>query len=147
MKNFILDRSSICEPLYSLLLVPPRLGVGLGIALGFGLPKLGAFGAYLAEVKQHGTPAPLLMAFALLAVEIVGGAALAIGLATRAAGAALAVAMAGILLVSGRQAFPWDVTPFLLGGYMFAVIGAGRYSVDFFITTRGSTAAPKGPRG
>ncbi|MFO0826541.1 MAG: hypothetical protein U0572_00180 [Phycisphaerales bacterium] len=136
MRNLIVGRSSIREPFYSVLLAPPRLAVGLGIALGFGVPKLAAFEAYLAEVKRSGAPAPLLLAVALLVVELVAGAALAAGFATRAAGAALTIAMAGILCVPGRTSFPWDVTPFLLGAYLFTVTGAGRWSIDSLVAAR-----------
>ena len=144
MKGLVIGGSAITEPGRSLLLVPPRLAVGLGIALGFGVPKLAAFDTYLAEVRASGAPAPMLLAIALLAVEVFGGVALAVGFATRAAGMALAAAMIGILLVPGQHDFAWDVTPFLLGGYLFAVIGAGRYSVDSLLAAHFGPAAHKG---
>jgi uncharacterized membrane protein YphA (DoxX/SURF4 family) len=83
-------------------------------------------------------------AIALLAVEISGGVALAVGFATRAAGMALAAARVGILLVPGQHDFARDATPFRLGGYLFAVSGAGRYSVDSLVAGHVGPAPHKG---
>lgn len=135
MKHFFCGHSPLPEPLRAPLLMLPRLGVGLGIALGFGVPKITGFDAYLAQVKNSGAPAPIFLAVALIAVEIVAGLALAAGLATRAAGGALALAMAGILFVPTNAPFPWDAAAFLLGGYFFVVTGAGAWSLDALLTT------------
>ena len=144
MKGLVIGGSAITEPRGSSLLVPPRLAVGVGIALGFGVPKLAAFDTYLAEARASGAPAPLVPATALLAVEISGGVALAVGFATRAAGMDLSAARVGGLLVPGQHGFAWDATPFLLGGYQFAVSRAGRYSVDSRIAGHVGPAAHKG---
>jgi uncharacterized membrane protein YphA (DoxX/SURF4 family) len=139
--ELLLGPSPLREPLRSALLLPPRLAVGLGIALGFGVPKIVHFSPYLAEVRASGAPAPLLMALGLLVVELITGVALALGFATRLCGLALAAAMAGIWLIPSHPSIPWDITPFLLGGYLFALIGPGRYSVDALLH-RPSPAPP-----
>lgn len=113
-----------------LLLVPPRLAVGGVIALQFGLPKIAGFSPFSAEVARSGVPFPLVIAIGVLVVEVVGGACLALGLLTRLCGTALFVVMLGIALTPRHQSFPWDVTPFMLGGYLFAVVGPGRWSLD-----------------
>lgn len=133
------------EPWRSILLLVPRAALGAGIAVGFGLPKLRHFEAYADEVARSGAPWPTAIAVLLLAVELVGGAFLALGLATRAAGASLALAMLGVLAVPRYAALPWDAVTFLLGGYLFAIIGGGRWSVDHALAGRlgGRLAGPE----
>ena len=118
----------------------PRAAVGLGIALMFGLPKLGNFSAFVDEVAGSGAPAPTLLAVGLTLVELVGGLLIAVGLFTRLAGLALMLAMLGVMTVPSPGGIPWDTTPFALGGYVFAVIGAGRISLDHAILARLSGA-------
>lgn len=138
MKDLICGHSLLPEPFRAPLLMLPRLGVGLGIALGFGVPKITGFDAYFAQVKSSGAPVPIFLAVALIAVEIIAGLALAAGLGTRAAGGTLALAMAGILLLPTQAPFPWDAAAFMLGGYFFVVTGAGAWSIDALLT------APRG---
>lgn len=118
------------------LLVPPRLAVGLGIAGGFGVPKLAGFAAFVDAVRADGVPGAPLVAAAVLGVELIGGTCLAVGLCTRIAGGSLFAAMAGIAVTATHTAFPWDLMPFLLGGYLFAVLGGGHWSLDRWRQTR-----------
>lgn len=123
--------------------LPLRLVVGL-VFLMHGGQKLFVFGleGTVAFMSQLGVPAPSLAAMVLIAVEMLGGLALILGLFARWAALLLAVDMlVAILTVHLRGGF------FLPDGYEFvltllaanvtlALLGPGDASVDRVLETR-----------
>lgn len=124
--------------------VPLRLVVGL-VFLVHGAQKLFVFGpagtaGFFAKI---GVPAPGVMALVVMAVELLGGLALLLGVFTRGVALVLAVNMlVAILLVHLPAGF------FLPAGYEFALTllganvalalwGAGPASIDAALTSRG----------
>jgi putative oxidoreductase len=84
-----------------------------------------------------GVPAPTLSAYYAAAVELIGGAALVLGVLTAVAGVLLALDMAGAFLFVHRSngVFVadggWELVVVLgLFALALAAIGAGRFSVD-----------------
>lgn len=130
-----------------MLLLVPRVAIGLGITVAFGAPKIAHFQTYLSHVARSGLPLPGVIAVALLLVELIGGFALAIGIFTRLAGAALLLAMLGIMLAPTGDPFPWDTTPFALGGYFFGAIGPGRVSIDYLLARHARRRGTSSDRG
>jgi len=80
--------------------VPPlliRVSVGFMFLTG-ALKKLGALDAFTQMFSHLGVPLPSLAAPAVAWVELIGGAALMLGLATRLASVVLAIDMVGALI-------------------------------------------------
>lgn len=93
--------------------------------------KTGATSKFLDEVAAMGIPAPMFSAGAAAVVQLLGGLLLAVGFATRFAGAALAAALLGAVaqnLLSGRD--PQLAALYTLVAATFALTGGSRYSVD-----------------
>lgn len=125
--------------------VPVRLVVGL-VFFAHGAQKLFVFGlgGTAAFMAQLGIPLPALAAVVLIAVELLGGLALIVGLVTRWAAALLAIDMlVATLTVHLRAGF------FLPDGYEFALtlfgaslslalLGSGAASLDHAIERRRS---------
>lgn len=96
--------------------------------------------------SHMGVPFAGLVAPLVAVLELVGGIALVLGLATRIAGLLLAIDMfCAILIVHGKNGF------FLPRGFEFvmgnmtmalvlAIVGAGAYSLDAVMSRRGRTA-------
>jgi putative oxidoreductase len=137
----------------ALLLV--RLGLGLGMALAHGLPKVQALAsgdtAFVQGVARLGFPYPLAFAWTSAAVELVGGIAVALGLFTRPFAALNSVNMvvaafarhhahhqllgvAGLRVWTEEQLKAWGrpelALVYLLGFTALLLMGAGLYSVD-----------------
>lgn len=86
--------------------VLPRLVAVIRVAVGLffvtsGLPKLGDAAVWAADFARWNVPLPDLAVYPVGALEVVGGLALALGLATRAVAALLALTMVGALLTAG----------------------------------------------
>jgi putative oxidoreductase len=106
----------------------------------------GGFAKYLASL---GVPAPELMAWASTLVELVGGAALILGVATRYAALALAIYTVLTIVLAHRyweypaaaqmaQYFNFLKNLAITGGLILLfVTGAGRFSVDGWLRKRG----------
>jgi putative oxidoreductase len=125
-----------------------RIGVGL-MFLGGAIHKAGNLGEFVEYFRSLGIPAPALQAPFVVAVELLGGLALMIGLATRPA----AVMLAGTMVVAlGTAAVPehhihanWkglldflylpEWLLLLLLAWL-AVAGAGRASLDHGLRAR-----------
>jgi len=127
-------------------LVPLRLVVGL-VFVVHGAQKLFVFGLGGAAgfMGKVGIPLPSVAATVVIAVEILGGLALILGLGTRVAAALLAFEMVvAILTVRLKMGF--------MGGYEFeltllaasltlALLGAGPVSVKRVFARRAATVA------
>ena len=108
-----------------------RVFAGFSLALAHGLSKLPPPEIFVRSVETLGMPAPMawLSAFA----EVVGALALAAGFATRLMALMLVVnfSVAGFLQ---HASDPYQVKElaflFLAVSLMFALVGAGRFSVD-----------------
>lgn len=132
-----------------------RLGFGLGMALAHGLPKVQALAAgdtgFVQGVARLGFPYPLAFAWASALVELVGGAALALGLFTRpfaglnAANMVVAafwrhhahhqlLGVAGLRVWTEEQLKAWGrpelALVYLLGFVALLLMGAGAYALD-----------------
>jgi putative oxidoreductase len=130
-----------------------RLSVGFMFSSG-AVGKLSDVGTFIAMFHSLGIPAASLIAPATAAVELVGGVALMIGLATRPVSLILAMDMVGALATdigpglaekySGSWTFlsnlfyssEWLLTGLLL---LLVCVGAGRASLDARIARRWSS--------
>lgn len=126
---------TITAPLAAWGLLPLRLVVGL-VFVAHGAQKLfqfglGGTGGYLGSL---GVPAPVLAAVVVIAVELLGGLAMILGVFTRIAALVLAAHMlVAILLVHITAGF------FLPNGYEFALTLLGA-SLTLFITGAGAAS-------
>ena len=125
-----------------LVLLVARVGLGV-VFIAHGWQKFSTNGldATAAGFDQMGVPAPTLSAYYAAGVELIGGAALILGVLTTVAGVLLAVDMAGAFLfvhmsngvfVAGGG---WELVV-VLGLFALAVaaVGAGRFSLDNALT-------------
>lgn len=125
-----------------LVLLLARVGVGVVfVAHGWQKFRTNGLDATAAGFEQMGVPAPTLSAYYAAAVELVGGAALILGLLTTVAGVLLAVDMAGAFLFVhlSNGVFVteggWELVVVLgLASLTLAAVGAGRLSLDGFVT-------------
>jgi putative oxidoreductase len=137
-------------PARDLAVLVTRVAVGL-VFVAHGWQKLSTNGidGTAAFFDQVGVPAASAAAWFAALVELVGGAALVLGLAVPVAGLLLLIDMIGafVFVHAGAGLFVDQ------GGYelvlvlgaaalLFAVIGAGRYSVDHLLAGRRRTAQP-----
>ncbi len=121
-----------------------RLGIGV-VFIAHGWQKLVTNGVdqTAAFFGQAGVPAPMLSAWANTLVELVGGAALVVGLAVPVAGVLLALDSLGayVFVHAGKGIFVadggWELVLALgVGALLLAAVGAGRLSVDGLIGGR-----------
>ncbi|NED93825.1 DoxX family protein [Phytoactinopolyspora alkaliphila] len=142
-----------------LILFLGRVGVG-AVFVAHGWQKLADVGIenVAAGFEQMKVPFPAASAWFAALAELVGGAALILGLATPLAGIVLAVDMAGAYLFvhAGNGMFVDQggaelVLALGLSSLVFAAVGAGRLSVDHVITARlprpGAPRSASKPRG
>jgi putative oxidoreductase len=124
-----------------------RLVIG-AIFIAHGWQKVFTFGiaGITSAFTQMGVPLPTLVAPFVSVLELVGGAALVVGIFTRVAGLLLAIDMlCAILIVHGKNGFfaPKGIE-FVLGNLAMAltlaIAGAGAYSLDAMLARRGRPA-------
>lgn len=135
-----------------------RLIIG-GMMLVHGLEKLAAgpagFGEFLGGL---GLPAPLALAWAVTLLELIGGAMLIVGLATRLVAGLMVVELVGaILLVTGSRGligaeavgYERDLA-YIAGLLVMVLLGPGRPSIDHAagleratLTVAGDASAPR----
>ena len=99
----------------------------------FDSDKINGYSQWLNDLKF---PAPGFMAYLGKGTEFVGGLLLTIGLLTRGAALALAVAMVFVCLIMGScRFFTDDQHPFLfvLLAAVFFFTGAGKWSLDYVL--------------
>lgn len=121
-----------------------RLVIG-SIFIAHGYQKVFTYGftGVTSAFTGMGVPFPTLVAPVVAVLELLGGCALVLGLATRVAGLLLAIDMfSAILIVHGKKGFflPKGVE-FVLGNMAMALAlalaGAGAYSLDALLSRRG----------
>jgi putative oxidoreductase len=110
-----------------------RLGFGLTLAFGHGLPKLFTFEKHVHSVTKHGFPLPEVMAAISMLSELVGGLFLALGLLTRPAAVFVISTMLGAaFVVHGGDPFKKKelALAYALVAVVLLVTGPGRHSLD-----------------
>ena len=125
-----------------LVLLIARVGLGVVfIAHGWQKFRTNGLDGTAAGFEQMGVPAPTLSAYYAAAVELIGGAALVLGVLTTVAGVLLALDTAGAFLFvhMSNGVFVadggWELVVVLgLFSLALAAIGAGRFSVDNTLT-------------
>jgi putative oxidoreductase len=143
---------TIPAPARDLAVLVTRVAVGL-VFVAHGWDKLFRTGidGTTAFFDQVGVPAAPVAAWFAALVELVGGAALILGLAVPVAGLLLLATMigafafahtgAGIFVSQGGFEL---VLVLGAAALLLAVVGAGRFSVDHLLTGRRRTAQPVG---
>ncbi|MFI5707359.1 DoxX family protein [Kribbella sp. NPDC051620] len=132
-----------------LVLLITRVGLGVVfIAHGWQKFRTNGLDGTAAGFDQMGVPAPTLSAYYAAAVELVGGAALVLGVLTTVAGVLLALDMAGAFLFvhMSNGVFVadggWELVVVLgLFSLALAAVGAGRFSVDNTLTPGRATVS------
>ncbi|MEE2031566.1 DoxX family protein [Rhodococcus chondri] len=121
-----------------------RVGLGL-VFLVHGLQKLVTWGqaGTTAGFEGMGVPAPSVSAFVATWIEVLGGAALILGLLVPIFGVLLFLQMlaAFFLVHVGNGVYVTDggyelVTALGLGALLLAVVGAGSFSIDRFLAPK-----------
>jgi putative oxidoreductase len=139
-------------PARDLAVLLTRVAVGL-VFLAHGWQKLFTNGidGTAAFFDQAGVPAAPAAAWFAALVELVGGAALVVGLALPVAGLLLLADMAGafVFVHAGAGLFVEQggaelVLTLGAAALVLAVLGAGRFSVDHLLAGRHRTAQPVG---
>ena len=128
----LLSSRPTSDPLASIALAV-RLVAGL-IFVAFGIGKFTSHAMEVTSFEAYGLPAPGLFVYAIGVVELVGGALLLAGLATRLAALVLAGDMVGAIVVSGigrGEAISLTLAPALLVAMLFLLwAGGGRAALD-----------------
>jgi putative oxidoreductase len=116
-----------------------RLFAGLALAFAHGINKLPPSGRFVERIGGFGFPAPELFGWLAGLAEFGGGILLALGFCTRPAATFIVVNMT-VAVVFGHAGDPFGRRELaLLFGFvalMYALVGAGRYSVDALIRGR-----------
>jgi putative oxidoreductase len=110
-----------------------RLGFGLTLAFGHGLPKLITFEKHVSSVTKHGFPLPEVMAAISMLSELAGGILLGLGLLTRPAAVFVISTMLGAAFVvhSGDPFKKKELAfAYALVAVVLLVAGPGRHSLD-----------------
>jgi putative oxidoreductase len=150
MKQVLFD-SGTRETTASAGLALLRVGTGLMMLVGHGIPKIAAYGAIAPHFPKPGflpegllsSPASLLIT---IAAEVVASAMLVLGLCTRPAAFVLGLVMT-VAAFDIHGADPWFLKPgvpsakepallYLVPMLVLILAGAGRYSVDAWIGAR-----------
>jgi putative oxidoreductase len=130
--------------LRDLALLVARLGIGL-VFVAHGWQKWATFGieGTTAGFDKMGVPVPAAAALFAATVELVGGAALILGVAMPVAGLLLAADMAGafVLVHAMKGPFVTDggfelVLALGVGALLLVATGAGRFGVDRLVGSR-----------
>ncbi|MGO3886678.1 MAG: DoxX family protein [Mycetocola sp.] len=130
----------------SLGLLVLRLALG-GLMLAHGLQKLLVWGVAGTQgsFAEMGVPMADIAAIGVIAVEVVGGVLIALGLGTRVVGVLIAIDMLVALFLVHLSAGPFAseggyelVLAFAAIGVALSLTGAGRYSGDAMIAARRS---------
>lgn len=119
-----------------------RVVAGLSLAFGHGLGKIPPSPGFVQMVGGLGFPAPELFAWGATVTEVGGGMLVALGLLTRPAATLVAVNMVVVTFVANAGKAFGDLELGLLYGVImlaFAVLGAGRYSLDAGLRRRIAT--------
>jgi putative oxidoreductase len=132
--------SAMPQDLQSIGLVWLRVLVGWGIAThGFGKIVGGHMEGFTAGVAQMGLPVPAVLAWAAALSELVGGACLAAGLATRVAASFIFITMSVALFIH-HATDPFNVKElaylYWAASGAFIVTGGGRYGVERLLGRR-----------
>ena len=121
-----------------------RLVAGL-VFVSFSFGKFLSHTAEAAAFDRYGIPAPEITTYLVGSLELLGGVALILGIATRPVAALLAANMVGAIATAGRiEGGPvhLGLAPALLVGMLFLVWrGAGARSLDRSLSP---TSAPSG---
>jgi putative oxidoreductase len=130
------SQDSTAEALGDLLF---RVALGLSMAFAHGLGKLPPSDQFVQGVANLGFPLPLLFTWCASLAEFLGGIFIAMGLMTRATAANLAFTM-GVAFFVQHGADPFAKKElawlYLISAAWFLFAGAGRYSLDAFISKR-----------
>ncbi len=129
-----------------------RVGAGLMMAVGHGLPKLPPQEGFVGMVEGIGFPVPLFFAWLAGIAEFFGGLLLAAGLLTRPAAAAILgtmlVAAFGGHLAAGDPLFAVDgpsaemAVLYAFVALAFMLVGSGRFGLDRLVRERSARLMP-----
>ncbi|MCS7082315.1 MAG: DoxX family protein [Bacteroidetes bacterium] len=139
----------ILESLPSYAWVPLRVLAGLGM-MTHGWPKLfepGRWERFVDSVERMGFPVPEFFAAAAALSELIGGALLALGLATRPAAAFILITMtvAAFWRHAGDPFAERELALlYLFVALGFLLYGGGRYSLDAWMAKRSRSKAKVG---
>jgi putative oxidoreductase len=122
------------------------LRLALGVVMAFhGWDKIGDVEGFAGFVDSLGVPAPTLMAYVVTYLELIGGIALILGLATRYVSALFAIEMVftialvkidvGLISVEGGAGAELDLLVLAIA-LSLLLTGAGSWSVDAAFTGR-----------
>jgi putative oxidoreductase len=125
-----------------------RLAAG-AVFIAFGIVKFTRHTSELASFQAYGLPAPDLFVYVIGVIEVVGGALLIAGLATRPAALVLAGDMVGAIVVSGiglGEPVSLTLAPVLLILMVVLVwVGPGSAALDRAVVSRPRRAPPRPP--
>jgi putative oxidoreductase len=123
-----------------------RLSAG-AIFIGFGIVKFTSHASEVASFKAYGLPAPDAFVYVIGVVEVVGGALLVAGLATRLAAMVMAGDMVGAIAVSGvglGEPVSLTLAPALLILMVLVLwLGPGPAALDRLVVSRWRGAPPR----
>ncbi|WP_413569516.1 DoxX family protein [Bdellovibrio sp. HCB117] len=142
MKNFmmrLLAAKNYNTNLDDVALAILRVFIGLTMAFSHGLGKLPPNEMLIGGVAGMGFPAPELFAWLAALAEFAGGLLLAVGLLTRPAALTVIITMlVAVFGVHAADSFQQKEMAllYLFTALFFLLHGAGRWSVDHFITKK-----------
>ncbi|MCG5541286.1 MULTISPECIES: DoxX family protein [unclassified Halorhodospira] len=129
-----------------------RVGAGLMMAVGHGLPKIPPHEGFVGMVEGIGLPVPLFFAWLAGIAELIGGLLLAAGLLTRPAAAVILgtmlVAAFGVHFAAGDPLFAVDgpsaemAVLYAFVALSFMLVGSGRLGVDHLVRERVARLTP-----
>jgi putative oxidoreductase len=123
-----------------------RLVAG-AVFIGFGIVKFTRHASEVASFQAYGLPAPDAFVYAIGVVEVIGGALLVAGLATRLAALVMAGDMVGAIVVSGiglGEPVSLTLAPALLILMILLLwLGPGSAAVDRVLVSRSRGAPPR----
>jgi putative oxidoreductase len=136
MKRWIFGSARIDSVAANLGLAAFRAFAGFALMYGHGLGKMPPSEGFIQGTANMGFPLPVLFAWAAALSETVGGALMALGLATRPAALFVACTVGTAAFVR-HAADPFGrkelALMFFFAAVMFLCTGGGRFSLDRFI--------------